>query len=157
MARTPDTKLVLIEAGIKRWKSRLQRAMTMVAKLERQKKRIEKAMMVAPRPRGHARISDPSTLGIAIQESIQDQLKPMTVEDVIASVPVEPGPDDLGIPHFLRRKKLDDVAKQMIVEQAETKKLKTRGRIEKMKAAKRGDLKKMPLSGKAALAAIDSE
>ena len=45
----------------------------------------------------------------------------------------------------------DPVAEQIKAEQEATKKQKARGRIEKMKAKQRGDLKKMPLSGKAAL------
>jgi hypothetical protein len=68
----------------------------------------------------------------------------------------EPPPEiDTGIPTFLQRKKLDPVAEQIKAEQEETKRAKARGRVEKMKAKQRGDLKKMPLSGKAALAAID--
>lgn len=39
-------------------------------------------------------------------------------------------------------------------EQREAKRNKARGRIEKMKAAQRGETKKMPLQGKEALAAI---
>lgn len=68
----------------------------------------------------------------------------------------EPAPvvtDD--IPAFLRVKKLDPVAAQIASEQAETKKIKARNRIDTMKAKQRGDTKKMPLSGKDALAAIN--
>jgi hypothetical protein len=90
------------------------------------------------RPRGHALISDLTTLMPAIQEALVDSKK------------AEP---DLGIPDFLNRK-LDPVAAQIKSEQEETKRAKARGRIEKMKAKQRGDLKKMPLTGKAALDAI---
>ena len=59
---------------------------------------------------------------------------------------------DTSIPTFLRREKAPNpVAEQIKAEQEATKKQKARGRIEKMKAKQRGDLKKMPLSGKAAL------
>jgi hypothetical protein len=61
---------------------------------------------------------------------------------------------DTGIPAFLQRKKLDPVAEQIKADQEATKKAKARGRIDRMKAKQRGDLKKMPLTGKAALAAI---
>jgi hypothetical protein len=62
------------------------------------------------------------------------------------------------IPAFLQRTKKtpDDIAAMAAieVEQANRRLAKSRGRIEKMKAKQRGDLKRMPLSGKAALAAI---
>lgn len=138
-------------AALKRWRSRLSRAIRMVEKLERQRKRLEmkprtlsqaeivQAIIAKPtRPRAHADIGNPSTLLPAIQEAIADQLPK----------------DDLAIPAFLQRKKLDPEAEQVKAEQDATKKAKARGRIEKMKAKQRGDLKKMPLSGKAALAAI---
>jgi hypothetical protein len=72
-------------------------------------------------------------------------------------------PDDPPIPDFLRRTKeeanrLDkEAAKVIQTEQAEHKQAKARARIEKMKAKQRGDLKRMPLSGKEALAAINAE
>jgi hypothetical protein len=66
----------------------------------------------------------------------------------------QPPKDDLGIPDFLRRSKPDPVAEQIKQEQAETKKIKAAGRIAKMKAKKSGETKKMPLTGKAAIAAI---
>lgn len=67
--------------------------------------------------------------------------------------------DDLSIPGFLRRNKEADkkdaeAAAAIRQEQADRKKAKARGRIEKLKAKQRGDLKRMPLEGKAALAAI---
>lgn len=175
--RTKLSKLDANAAATKRWRSRLKRAMTMIEKLERQRKRLEakkpveqltkpelldrletvpqhfwpprptrqdKAELVqaiktaetSERPRGKALISDPNTLLPAIQEAIQDQL---------------PKSDNLDIPPFLKRQQPDPVAEQIKQEQDETKRKKARGRIEKMKAKQRGDLKKMPLSGKAAL------
>ena len=73
--------------------------------------------------------------------------------DVAAELKPAP-PDDLSIPTFLQRKKLDPVAAAIKLEQEEQKLAKSRGRIEKMKAKQRGDLSKMPLTGKAALDAI---
>ena len=50
-----------------------------------------------------------------------------------------------------------DAAELLLQEQIENKrKAKSRARIAKMLAKKRGDLKRMPLSGKAALAAISA-
>lgn len=134
-----------VNAAIKRWQSRLQRAMTMLRKFENQRKRIEAAAKKPTRPRAHASIGDPSTLGVAIQESIKDQ-----------GIAAKTAVIDTEIPAFLRREKatLDPAATEILKEQEETKRKKARGRIEKMKAKQRGDLKKMPLSGKAALEAI---
>ena len=121
-------------AAIKRWRSRLKRAMTMLDKLEKQRKRLEaKPKMVVPSP-GAARL--------------------IPEKPVSANRPAAHPADDIAIPAFLQRKKLDPVAEQIKTEQEATKKAKARGRIEKMKAKQRGDLKKMPLTGKAALAAI---
>lgn len=67
--------------------------------------------------------------------------------------------DGLDIPGFLARKregerKDREAAAAIRAEQAERKTLKSRGRIAKMKAVQNGDTKRMPLTGRAALAAI---
>ena len=67
--------------------------------------------------------------------------------------------DDLGIPDFLRRQGRTDAdvaaAEAIKVEQAAVAKAKASGRIAKMKAKKSGETRKMPLTGKAALALIN--
>ena len=60
---------------------------------------------------------------------------------------------DTSIPAFLRRKP-DPVAEQIAAEQKDLKRRKAQGRIATMKAKKSGETRKMPLTGKAALAAI---
>jgi hypothetical protein len=146
-------------AALKRWRTRLKRAMSMLDKLERQRKRLEATAVVttstrpqplakpAPlpeqvqpkRPRGHADLRDlNNTFGPAIREAAVD-----------AGL-IKPTPD-LDLPPFLDRSKIEPATVELAQEIAETKKLKTKGRIEKMKAKKRGDLKKMPLGGQAAL------
>lgn len=133
-----------VTTAITRWQSKMLRAVRMIEKLEKQRKRIERAAArpprVPPRPRAHAEIANlAETLGPAIQEAAQDAgLKS----------------DDLGIPTFLQRKKLDPVAQQIADEQADLKRRKSAGRIATMKAKKAGDTRKMPLTGKAALDAI---
>lgn len=71
---------------------------------------------------------------------------------------VEPpkGEIDTSIPAFLQRKKPDPVAEQIRQDQADAKRRKTAGRIATMKAKRNGETRKMPLTGKAALAAIDA-
>ena len=132
------------EAAIKRWRSKLKRAMSMLDKLERQRKRLEAAAVRASIP-AHPTVDSEATLG-----ALPPKPEPLAVTIIKEMV----APDDLAIPAFLQRKKLDPVAAEIAAEQEATKKAKARGRIEKMKAKQRGDLKKMPLTGKAALAAI---
>lgn len=149
MTKKSTNKLDHNAAALKRWRSRLSRAVRMVEKLEKQRKRLEVAAAAPPkaiRPRGHFVLNDPSTFGPAIQEAMQDQ--------GVGQITPPTKSDDLAIPAFLQRKKLDPVAEQIKAEQEATKRAKGRGRIEKMKAKQRGDLKKMPLTGRAALDAI---
>jgi hypothetical protein len=127
------TKLEQNEAATKRWRTRLKRAMTMLDKLERQRKRLEKAAAGRASLPAYPTVHSEATLGT---------LPP----------PVEP-PIDTGIPAFLQRK-LDPVAEQIATEQQATKTAKARGRIAKMKAKQSGETRRMPLTGKAALQAI---
>ena len=125
-------------AAIKRWRSKLKRAMTTLEKLERQRKRLEvaeakKVTAVEPPP------------------------PPVETATVVTS----PVKDEGGIPDFLRvqpRSKADqEAADELRQEQEERKRAKARGRIEKLKAKKSGETRKMPLSGRAALAHIRQE
>lgn len=128
-----------IDASLARWKTRLRRAMTAIDKLEKQRKRL-----VAKKP-------------VALTENIGSTTWPKpttTVADIDPPPPVKE--IDTSIPSFLRRTP-DPVAEQIKQEQAETKRKKAQGRIAKMKAKQAGDLKRMPLTGKAALAAIRSQ
>jgi len=61
---------------------------------------------------------------------------------------------DDEMPDFLRRTKLDPVAASIAAENEERRKIKSRNRIDKMKAKQRGDTKRMPLEGRDALKAI---
>jgi hypothetical protein len=161
MAKKPTIEAV--DASLARWKTRLRRAMTAITKLEAQRKRLAakqavpastlvaavKGHIARSRPRAHADLADlGATLGPAIREAAQDA----------GMVPVKS--PDLDIPEFLRRgKAAQEAADQVIAdgireEQAATKKAKAAGRIAKLKAKKSGELKKMPLSGRAALDAI---
>jgi hypothetical protein len=143
MAKRPT--ITSIDTSLTRWKTRLKRAVTAIDKLEKQTKRLEKKASVPA-----------STLVAAVKGHIKrgGLFAKIVDESIIPHEPVKPGivaecPD---IPDFLRRQSQPDpVAEQIREEQAATKKAKARGRIEKMKAKKAGELKKMPLTGKAAL------
>lgn len=94
-----------------------------------------------------------------------------TLQDVIRAKWPEVEPDEFsGVPDFLKRSqieqrallaesKLADVkaAEQLKAEAAAKRKAKAYGRLDKMKAKQSGETKKMPLSGKAALKAIEGE
>ena len=131
-----------VDAAIARWQTKLRRAVRAIEKLEAQKKRIVRRQASVP--------------DLAIAPPLATAVKPKPVPAPPASPP--PGAAactiDTSIPAFLQRRKLDPVAEQIKQEQAEAKQRKTRGRIERMKAKQRGDLKRMPLTGKAALEAI---
>jgi len=76
-----------------------------------------------------------------------------------APTPAPAATDDM--PGFLRRTKEGDAKdaaarEEILRERAERERVKSRGRNDKSRAAKRGDTKRMPLTGKAALAFIHS-
>jgi hypothetical protein len=128
-----NTTLEQVEASITRWQSRLRRAANALAKLEKQRKRLA-AKVSAPK------LAKPSLAETIMQETI--------------APPKPVGEIDTSIPAFLQRKKPDPVAEQIVAEQKDLKRRKAQGRIATMKAKKSGETRKMPLTGKAALAAI---
>lgn len=119
--------------ALKRWRSRLKRAMTMIDKLEKQRRRME----ARPKPPTHDLGYD-----LAVTLGKRPAPKPFTSAEI-----------DTGIPAFLQRK-LDPVAAEIKQEQEATKKKKAAGRIAKMKAKQSGETRRMPLTGRAALEAI---
>lgn len=124
-----------INAAMSRWQTRLRRAANMVAKLEGQRRRLEKA---ASKPKATPAPKEP--------------VKPPAPErtPLPAATPVA---IDTSIPEFLQRTP-DPGTGQLKAELADQKARKTAGRIAKMKAVKSGETKRMPLTGRAALAAI---
>ena len=164
--KTQVNKLEANAMATKRWRTRLKRAMTMLDKLERQRKRLEAAPKV-PSAKAAPSVPEKSMPWCERCGSYHYRTTPHIepiVNEVIEdlSKPAPPPPSlDTAIPDFLKRgiaaqKAVDDIiaAEQIKAEQAEAKKQKTAGRIAKMKAVKSGDTKKMPLTGKAALEMI---
>lgn len=130
MAITTDD----LDIAIARWQTRLKRAVNTIDKLQKRRKRLV-AKAAAPKPKPAPK---PTPAPMPPHEP-----EPM------------PSPVDLTIPDFLRRGQAAQAAvDEIIAEQAEHKRKKTAGRIAKMKAKKSGELRKMPLTGKAALDAI---
>jgi hypothetical protein len=117
-----------IEAAINRWEARLFRAATALMKLRQQRKRIKDPALMKPRS---------------------------------ADAPLDPPQialPDLSVPTFLQRAKnpADEVAKaEILAAQVEHKKRCAAHGLAKRKAAAKGEMRKMPLSGKAALAYIE--
>jgi hypothetical protein len=141
MAKKPKS-IEHLDASIGRWKTRLKRAITMIDKLERQRKRLAKAVASPP-----ATAVRPEPAPVVVKVTSHPVANPDNVK-----LTFEPVTDE--IPAFLRRQSPDPVAEQIRTEIAETKRKKAAGRIAKMKAKKSGETKRMPLTGKAALAAI---
>jgi hypothetical protein len=148
MTRKTET-IEHLDASIARWKTRLKRAVTMIDKLEKKRKRLaakpvktEKVVVFEPEP-----MVKVTSHPVANPNNVKLTFEP--VKDA-----------NLDIPEFLRRgqaaQKAADavIADQIKAEQAATKTAKARGRIATMKAKKAGETKKMPLTGKAALDAI---
>ena len=156
MARKTAEDLAALDASIKRWKTRMKRAMTMIEKLEKRRKRIAtKSAPAKPLTTGSSYMPvspEPGNAG-TVKVTLVDPDKKAYDEAWRQTLP-----PDTGIPEFLRRgaaaqAAVNDViaAEEIKAEQATKAKAKAAGRIAKMKAKKAGDLKKMPLSGKAAL------
>ena len=127
-----------IDAAIARWQSRLKRSVNAIDRLQKQRKRIDKA----------------ATRATIVREIAAEPVAP-------PQTMVPPAPDlavahplDTAIPAFLQRKRLEPAAAQIVAEQAARSKAKAAGRIATMKAKKAGETKRMPLTGRAALAAI---
>jgi len=140
-----------IETSLTRWKTRLRRAMTMIDKLEKQQRRLVRKRdtyeqpPLAPRPR----LTEAEQVAEPVLRKVAGM--PSTGAVLVAA----PAADD--IPAFLRRQSSPSpVAEQIKAEIEEKKRLKARGRIATMKAKKAGETRKMPLTGRAALAAIRS-
>lgn len=137
MAKKPtlDTNAM----ALKRWRSRLKRAMTMIDKLEKQRRRLE---------------AKPVDLAITTGKRPEPKAIPASALVAAVKTVIKPAEIDTSIPAFLQRKPLDPVAAEIKQEQEATKKKKAAGRIAKMKAKASGETKRMPLTGRAALEAI---
>lgn len=115
--------------------------------------RYEKPRTPAPLPVGQP--LDREMIEAVTKAIGHPPVNPVKVDRTTQLGVLGPAPiDDLEIPGFLKRTKLDPVAQAIKDEQDELKRTKSRGRIETMKAKQRGDTKRMPLSGRAALEAI---
>jgi hypothetical protein len=136
-----------IDAHMARWQSKLKRAVNTIERLQRMRKRLLKKAVAAPAPR----LTKAEALAEPVLREIAGMPKPRP--EAVLAPPVE---IDTGIPDFLRRSTDNAAIEQITQELAETKRKKAAGRIAKMKAKQSGAMRKMPLTGKAALAAIRS-
>ena len=147
MRNDVTAKLAKCETSLKRWHTRLVRASTMVAKLEKQRRRLQTQMgpvnltdLIGPdkaKPVEHVETSMASSIDVAeVQRQLDDMIGTSITPQKIADVAAV-AHDKLDIPPFLKRT------------QADVDKLKAE-RKSKEAAAK----KAMPLTGRAALAAL---
>lgn len=140
-------KLQRVEASLVRWHRRLSRAANAIKKLDAQRRRL---LVKKAEPVSTAALKDPPKVELRADHVSPSALKTHPTVELTA------GSED--IPAFLRRSSpVDAVAQAMLDEQADLKKRKARGRIAKLKATQAGETRKMPLTGKAALAAIRGE
>jgi hypothetical protein len=127
--------------------------MNMIDKLEKQRKRLAVRVSVP----AHPTVDSETTLGaVPPAKAVRHprlRLDPTEQELLDGLEKLAPKEIDTSIPSFLRRSP-DPAAEAIRAEQAEARRLKATGRIAKLKAQKSGETRKMPLTGKAALAAI---
>lgn len=157
MTNTAMGKLQSIEAGLTRWHRRLTRAANAIKRLEAKRRRLLAASAkpkALPAPKAPLALSGP--------REPEPSPSPAVLPAPAAPAPKALAPpakaDDLEIPGFLRRSSLTEAdmqAAQAVADEiSERNKLKAKGQAAKRKARDSGETKKMPLSGKAALAAI---
>jgi len=141
-----------VERSLKRWHSRLKRAVKAIDKLERTRRRLLKAeadfpIKNAPEPKA----GTPKPV-----ETLSESCDRIVTETIMSH---NPSPD-LDIPTFLRRTPTArtqsdaEIVAELQASINERKRRKSAGRIAAMKAKQSGETKTMPLSGKAALAKI---
>jgi hypothetical protein len=163
-----------VQANLKRLRSRLKRTVNAIDKLEKAEKRLlSKARsgvaQSVEQTAVNRSVAGSSPAAGAIEEA--KPIPPAIVKTEYAPPPSlgsdpqsahpSPPPPDLDIPIFMRRaaaaKRRDELAAEVIrQEQEERRKTKARNRIAEMKAKQSGETRKMPLSGKAALAKINA-
>jgi hypothetical protein len=151
-----QTKLAKAQADLKRWLTRLKRAATMVDKLQskivRLNRKIGAAQFSGIKSAG---LGSPGRSETKMAAPAVAQAPPPCTEVIPGDADLAP-PSDLSIPaQFLRGKDKDDAARAEITAQLEAKKtVKAKASKAKSIAKAKGDLRKMPLTGKAALAYI---
>lgn len=148
------TDIEKINASIERWQRRLARAVTAIKKLDARRKRLVRKRLTATLPT--APIEDAVIVTVpAASETAA------TVAKSIEATPAAPADPVGDLPAFLdRRKKTpadEAAAAQILADRAEHKRQKALGQKARRKAQARGELRRMPLEGRAALAAIRGE
>jgi hypothetical protein len=144
------TQLEQIERSLEKLRSRLYRTVNKIHMLEKAERRIRRRMeleALTPKSEPVAVVTLPATHPTAIA------LQTLTGVDETLDIKEQPWIKSAA------RGNLTEADKAAIAgieaAQAERKAVKTTARIAKLKAGKAGDRKKMPLTGKAALAAIN--
>ena len=148
MAITAKDKLQRVRVAIERTQRRINRNHNALVKLQRQEKRLAKLAAVGSAVRA---------------EDLEDRLYVKPVEFAKPPKPdvVEKSDDPLDVrnqPWARQPNAADEKAKAEIrAGQLARVKIKAKASSEKSRAKKRGELRRMPLTGKAALAKINAE
>jgi hypothetical protein len=144
--------IATLDARIKRWKTKMTRAVNAIVKLEKQRARLQKKQLNAAYAETSKAINKVAFMGMPVRKEKAAPDTPPPIQ------PETPHPaDDMAIPGFLQRKPSPRPIDKDAVRAAELKaqvearkKAKTEAR--KVQRSKAG--RAMPLSGKAALDAI---
>jgi len=133
----------LLVAKIARLKAAREAAIKTIVRVETSLPKFEREL--ARRERGVPERAVADDLVASMREPVVQPLSPAVLAEAKATA------DEPDIPDFLVRQAAPPPA---LVDPAERKREKSRVRIEKLKAKQRGDTKRMPLQGKAAIEAI---
>jgi len=138
-----------INGSIERWQRRLSRAVNAIKRLDAKRKRLVRKRLTAKLPTAPVDGAVIVTVPAASETAV-------TLAKSIEARPASADPGE--IPAFLvRRQKSpadEQAAAQIRAEQAERKTRKAAASKARSKAKARGELRRMPLEGRAALAAI---
>src|SRR3974390_2879151 len=142
-----------IRASLKRWRSRMVRAANVVNKLELALRRIEKREAEEPKPKAlpppikeTAALLPPSPSPVA--EIPPQPHRPPPISEATKKE-WQALNSAMRAAFFGGKTKDDQAANELRNQIVERKKAKARGRVAKLKAKQAGELKRMPLSGKA--------
>jgi len=158
-------KLDQIERRLERLRSRLYRTVNAINKLERTQRRLKKqpsAIAVAAVKAAGADVATVATQAVKATETLSESCDRIVTERIMS--PAKTDTLDIKEQPWIKsasRSNLTESDKKAIAEiqaeQKDKKKSLAAARIAKMKARMKGEMRKMPLQGKAALAEINKE
>lgn len=153
--QTVEQKLAVVDASLRRWQTRLTRASNMVVKLARQRRRLTNNMATVRVEKAKPVVETPlPELDVFFKPEPAEQIAALDVPEYLKRTSVQPK-EEKPLP------KAGDQGPQMLADLLDPASAMNRKRLERNDAKRRGytlppkvDKTAMPLSGRAALAAI---